>query len=62
MSNDNNIVILLTATIKPNTNAILTIKDSKLRLNQYLEALNFYIENTKFRIVFVENYSKIHLH
>ena len=55
MTNNNDIIILLTATIVPNTNTTLTIKDSKLRLNQYLEALNFYVENTKFRIVFVEN-------
>lgn len=49
------LVILLTGTITPNSLSNLTIQDPKIRRQQYYEALNFYIEQTKFKIVFAEN-------
>ncbi|PTX44077.1 hypothetical protein C8P64_0047 [Christiangramia gaetbulicola] len=49
------LVILLTGTITPNSKTTLSVKDPKIRLTQYMEALQFYIEKTKSRIVFVEN-------
>lgn len=51
----NDLVILLTGTITPNSLSNLTIKDPAIRRQQYYDALKFYIENTKFRIVFAEN-------
>lgn len=49
------LVILLTSTITPNSYTSLTIKDPLIRRQQYLETINFYLLNTKFKIVFVEN-------
>lgn len=51
----NDLVILLTGTITPNSLTNLTIKDPETRRKQYLEALKFYIKTTKLKIVFVEN-------
>lgn len=50
-----NITILLTACINPNTNDILAINDANERKAQYIDAFNFYINNTSYDIVFVEN-------
>lgn len=56
MKNKNqDLVILLTGTITPNSDSNLTIKDPGIREQQYLEALNFYIKKTEFKIVFTEN-------
>ena len=56
MKNKNqDLVILLTATITPNTYSKLKLTAPEIRKQQYLEALNFYIEETNFRIVFAEN-------
>lgn len=49
------LVILLTGTITPNTPSNLKIIDPVIRRQQYLEAINFYIAKTKFKIVFAEN-------
>lgn len=49
------LVILLTATITPNSYSKLRITDPGIRKFQYLEALNFYIQNTSFKMVFTEN-------
>lgn len=51
----NDLVILLTGTITPNSLINLTIKDPELRRQQYLEAIDFYIRKTPFKIVFTEN-------
>lgn len=49
------LVILLTATITPNSYSKLKIRDPEIRKQQYLEALNFYIHKTDYKIVFTEN-------
>lgn len=49
------LVILLTATITPNSYSKLKILDPEIRKKQYLKALDFYIHKTPFKIVFAEN-------
>lgn len=51
----NDLIILLTATITPNSLLNLTIVDPQIREKQYQEAIEFYIKNTNLKIVFVEN-------
>ena len=53
--NKNSPVILLTATITPNSFSNLSITDPEIRRQQYLDALNFYIKKTDLKIIFVEN-------
>ena len=52
---EDDIVILLTAAIKPNSFATLALKDSDIRKKQYIDALNFYLIRTRCNIVFTEN-------
>ncbi|MEP5253961.1 MAG: hypothetical protein ABJQ39_02800 [Winogradskyella arenosi] len=54
-NNLKNIVLVLTATVEPNSRDTLVVIDPEERKKQYLEALKFYINDTKFKIVFVEN-------
>lgn len=49
------IILLLTACIKPNVSDNIAISDYTKRENMYIDALNWYINNTNFRIIFVEN-------
>ena len=49
------LVILLTATITPNSYSKLKITDPGIRKQQYLETLLFYIQKTEYKIVFTEN-------
>ena len=51
----NDIVILMTGTIKPNSLATLAIKDPEIRMKQYIEAITFYLSYTDLNIVFTEN-------
>lgn len=51
----NNIVILLTGTINPNTFATLALTDPEIRREQYIEAIKYYLSTTTLKIVFVEN-------
>ena len=51
----NQLIILLTGTINPNSFSNITIKDPRIRRQQYLDAIDFYIKKTKFKIVFAEN-------
>jgi len=51
----NDLVILLTGTITPNSYSNLTIRNPIIRHNQYLEAVNFYLKHTELKIVFAEN-------
>tara|TARA_B100000929_G_scaffold288090_1_gene275893 strand:- start:180 stop:929 length:750 start_codon:yes stop_codon:yes gene_type:complete len=53
--NKNDLVLLLTGNITPNSISNITIKDPELRRQQYIEAIDFYLRNTDFKIVFVEN-------
>lgn len=49
------ITILLTACIHPNTKEGLAVSDAELRKQQYLNAINWYLKHTPYRIVFCEN-------
>lgn len=49
------IVILLTATITPNTFDTLVLSNPEERRSQYLNALHFYLKHTNYSLVFVEN-------
>lgn len=48
-------VLLLTACINPNGMSFTKLQDSVERKRQYVEALNFYLRNTKYNIVFCDN-------
>lgn len=50
-----NVVLLLTGCINPNGMSYTKVADVETRLNQYIEALDFYSKNIKCPIVFVEN-------
>ena len=50
-----NTTILLTACIDPKGMAFTTLQNKEVRLQQYLDALNYYLYNTNLNIVFVEN-------
>lgn len=50
-----NLVLLLTACISPNGMAFTAVQDSAKRRSAYIEALNYYLKATKFRIVFCNN-------
>lgn len=52
---DENTVILLTACVNPGGMPSTVLQDVSVRLRQYKEALLFYLLNTNFRIVIVEN-------
>ena len=49
------LVILLTATITPNSYSKLKIVEPEVRKQQYQEALDFYVQKTDLKIVFAEN-------
>lgn len=49
------IVILLTACVNPNGMSFTVLNDQNERLKQYLCSLKWYIDNTPYKIVFVEN-------
>ena len=48
-------IILLTGCINPNGMSFTTLTDISIRINQYLAAISFYLQNTDIPIVFVEN-------
>ncbi len=48
-------IILLTGCINPNGMNFTTLNDIEERKKQYIEAINFYLSNTKYQIVFTEN-------
>lgn len=47
--------ILLTACVNPNGMSQTTLQNVNVRRQQYIDAINYYLTKTKFRIVFVEN-------
>ena len=51
----NNIAILMTGTINPNSFATLALINPEIRRAQYIEAIKFYLEKTNLNIVFTEN-------
>lgn len=50
---DDEIVLLLTATVTPQFNYMA--HNASMRLNQYITAIKWYLENTPFRIIIGEN-------
>ena len=48
-------VMLLTGTINPNSTDTLVLTDPDLRRAHYMDAIHFYLKNTHYPIVFVEN-------
>lgn len=51
----NDLVLFLTACVNPNGMAQTAVQDSQKRLEQYINAINFYIKQTSFPILVVEN-------
>ena len=49
------LVILLTACINPGNMPYTALVDIEIRTKQYIDALNYYLLNTRNKIVFVEN-------
>ena len=49
------VILLLTACIKPNVTDYIATSNYMERQNMYINALNWYISNTNFKIIFVEN-------
>lgn len=53
---DKDIIILMTACVNPPSGATnLKIRDSKTRLKQYKQAMDFWLQSTSYRVLFVEN-------
>lgn len=52
---NNDLIILMTATITPNTFKTLALTDPDIRKKQYIEAITYYLTYTNFKIVFTEN-------
>lgn len=50
-----NIIILLTGCISPNGMAFTKLQNPKERLFQYVDAIKWYLINTDYRVLFVEN-------
>ena len=50
-----NSLLFLTACVNPNGMVQTALQDSGMRLQQYLEAIRFYIDNFDFRLLVVEN-------
>ena len=48
-------ILLLTACINPNGMTMTALSDKEERREQYVKAINYYLKNTKFPIVFTEN-------
>lgn len=49
------VILFMTACINPNGMPQTTLQDINIRKEQYLQALNFYLQETNFPILFVEN-------
>lgn len=48
-------IILLTGCIEPNGMVQTTLNDKEVRKEQYINALNFYLQKTGYSVVFVDN-------
>lgn len=53
-------ILLLTGCINPNGMKYTALQDPFIREKQYVEAINYYLENTTFKIVFCENSNCLH--
>jgi hypothetical protein len=52
---EKNAIILLTACVNPDGMAYTSLQDTNGRIKQYKEALDFYLKNTAYHILIVEN-------
>ena len=50
-----NVILLLTACIKPNVTDTIAVSDWHERQRMYVEAVQWYVDNTPYEILFVEN-------
>jgi hypothetical protein len=48
-------ILLLTGCINPNGMTMTSLSNQEVRMAQYIEAIRFYLSNTKYPIVFTEN-------
>lgn len=48
-------LLLLTGTIQPNTQQTVKLIDGNERRKQYIDAIDFYLQKTNFKLLFVEN-------
>lgn len=49
------IILLLTGTIQPNSRDVLAVTDPEIRKQQYIDAINFYLKGTSYKVIFTEN-------
>ena len=49
------IILLLTACVNPKDMVFTALNNKEVRRRQYVEALEYYLSNTKYKILFVEN-------
>lgn len=52
---DTSIVLFLTACVNPENMSKTVLINPQVRLSQYINAIRFYIDNTRFKILLVEN-------
>ena len=55
LQQQSNVAILMTACINPNGMGCTALQNPKIRKAQYLEAIDYYLNETKYDIVFCEN-------
>lgn len=55
MKHKKNVIIFLTCCVNPQGMSFTQINDKKIRAEQYYEAINYYLNNTKYKILIVEN-------
>lgn len=48
-------LLLLTACVNPNGMKFTALQDPKVRMTQYVKAVNFYLSKTDFPVLVVEN-------
>lgn len=49
------VILLLTGCIKPNVTDKILWNDPEVRKRQYIDAINWYLENTPYKLIFAEN-------
>ncbi len=49
------VILLLTGCIKPNVTDKIVWTDPEVRKRQYIDAINWYLENTPYKLIFAEN-------
>lgn len=49
------VILLLTGCIKPNVTDKIVWSNPEVRKQQYVDAINWYLENTPYKLIFAEN-------